>query len=86
MIKPHKYMNLNISILKISSLILKDLLKKRIVRYSELYEKLEKKYKNDLFYVFPLALSFLYLQKTIMYHPINDSFEFIGRKEAYEAK
>lgn len=81
MIRPHKYMNLHLSVLKISSLILKDLLKKRIVKYSELYEKLEKKFGDDLMYVFPLALSFLYIQKAIKYHDKTDSFEYIERNK-----
>lgn len=86
MIKPRKHMNLNLSVLKISSLILKDLMKKGIIKYDDLYNKLYKKIGDDLFYIFPLALSFLYLQNTIEYHSINDSFEYLSRREHVEVK
>lgn len=86
MLKPHKHMNLNLSILKISALILKDLMQKGIVKYDELLDKLINKLGTDVIYVFPNALSFLYLKKVIKYHPINDSFEYLARRGNNETK
>lgn len=80
MIKPHKYMNLSISVLRISALILRELMQKRIICYMDLYNKLEKKIGNDLLYIFPLALSFLYIQKAVIYHTQTDSFEYVERR------
>ena len=86
MLKPHKHMNLNLSIIRVSALILKDLMQKGIVQYDDLLDKLIKKLGSDVVYVFPNALSFLYIRNVIQYHPINDSFEYLSRREHNEIK
>ena len=86
MLKPHKHMNLDLSIIRISALILKDLTQKGIVQYDELLNKLIKRVGPDVVYVFSEALSYLYIRNVIQYHPINDSFEYLLRRNNNEIK
>lgn len=76
-IKPNMFMDLNTCTLKIGSEILKELLEKKEVKYSKLFSKLEEKYKDDTEYIFPEALSFLYLLGKIEYKIKNDTVRLI---------
>jgi hypothetical protein len=83
MLKPTKHLNLDTSVLYISSLLLKWLSKKRLMSYADLYRRLELVIGNDARTVFLPTLSYLYLINKIEYHDKTDAFEYreigIGR-------
>lgn len=70
-------MDLDLSVLRISSLMVKLLKKNNLVGYSELLNYLSDKIGEDIKYVFIPALDFLYLIGKIEYHLTSDSIEFL---------
>lgn len=76
MIKPHKYLNLNLCVLNVSALIIKELQRTNLVRYDELLNSLVLKLGEDTREVYPYAIDFLYLLNKVKYHsaPV-DAFE-----------
>ena len=79
MITPNKYMDLNTSLIKVSSDILKILLKKRSksIKYSKLSKELEEIYGEDTDYVLLPSLNFLFLVDKIKYNLMDDTLELI---------
>jgi len=79
MITPNKYMDLNTSLIKVSSDILKILLKKRdkTIKYNKLSKELEKLYGEDTDYVLIPSLNFLFLVDKIKYNLTDDTLELI---------
>lgn len=75
-------MNLDLSVLKISALILKELLKKHHIKYDELLTTLVKRVGEDVYYLFMPSLSFLYLQGVLIYHQNSDAFEYIRERDS----
>lgn len=78
MITPTKYMDLDLSVVRVSSLIIKLFEKNKILGYSELFECLVSKVGEDVKHVFVQTLDFLYLIGMIEYHLQTDSIEFVG--------
>jgi len=76
MLKPTKHLNLDTSVLYVSSLLLKWLSKQRLMTYADLYHRLENHLGIDAQTVFLPTLSFLFLIKKIEYHEKTDSFEY----------
>lgn len=76
-IKPDRFMDLNTCTLKIGGEIIKELLKANQLKYSKLFNILEKKYKDDTEYIFPEALSFLYLLGKVEYNLKSDTVRLI---------
>lgn len=76
MITPHKHMNLDGSVLRASSLMLREVSKRHTLEIEVLRARLTKKLGSDCAPVFMPALSFLYLLGKIKYHPKTDSVEF----------
>ena len=76
---PDKFMALNSCTLKIGAKILKNLYEnnKNKMKYTELFEKLEKEYGDDTGYVLPPALNFLFLLNKINYKLKGDLVELI---------
>ena len=76
---PDKFTDLNSCTLKIGAIILKNLYesKKNKIKYTELFEKLEKEYGDDTGYVLPPALNFLFLLNKINYKLKGDLVELI---------
>jgi hypothetical protein len=76
MIEPHKYLDLDLSVLNISAYIIKELQRTNLVKYDELLNSLVSKLGTETKEVFPYALDLLYLLNKIKYHnaPI-DAFE-----------
>ena len=70
-------MNLDLSVLRISSLIVKLLKKNNVIGYSELLNYLSDKLGEDIKHVFIPAIDFLYLIGKIEYHLTSDSIEFL---------
>lgn len=74
---PNKFMDLNLCMLKIGAEILKILLDKNKIKYSQLYTKFEEKYKENTEYIFIPALNFLFLLGKIKYKIKTDIIELI---------
>ena len=81
MLKPDKHLDLNISTLKVSAIILKYLKKKRVVTYRELLDMVSKSLEinlDDVIYIITPAINLVFLLGKLDYHPKTDSFEFLG--------
>jgi hypothetical protein len=76
MLKPTKHLNPKYSVLNIGAHALKLLAYHHTIIYDELYERLERRFGNELRPVFLPAISFLYLLGKVEYHTKNDSFEY----------
>lgn len=77
MITPTKYMDLDLSVVRVSSLIIKLFEKSKVLEYGEVLEYLVGRAGEDVKHVFVQALDFLYLLGMIEYHLQTDSIEFI---------
>lgn len=80
MITPTKYMDLDLSVVRVSSIILKQFGKNSILGYGELFESIVSKVGEDVKHVFVPALDFLYLLGKIDYHLQTDSIELLGEE------
>ena len=76
MITPHKYLNLDLSIINVGTLIIKELQFNNLVKYDELLNLLTSNLGENAKEVYPYALDFLFLLDVIKYHeaPV-DAFE-----------
>jgi len=81
MIAPIKYMDLDLSVVRVSSIIIKLFEKNRIMEYSEVLEHLVGKVGEEVKHVFVPALDFLYLLGMIDYHLQTDSLEFLAKND-----
>lgn len=77
MLRPHKYLNLNKSVIKISSLIIRYLKENKVLKYSELSQRVNEFYGEDMKQLFVQALNFLYLLGKLDYHRDIDTLELI---------
>jgi hypothetical protein len=76
MLKPTKHLDPNYSVLNVAAHALKLLASHRTIKYDELFDRLNKKFGDDLRPVFLPSLSFLYLLGKLEYHTKNDTFEY----------
>lgn len=77
MIRPHKHMNPDRSVLALAATLLKRLQRFRVEKYSSLIEY-AKQENQDGDALFVGAISLLYLLGLIEYKQRNDSFEYVG--------
>lgn len=77
MIAPHKYLDLNLSILNLGGLIINIIKEEGAVKYDELLEKVILARGNSAKEVFIPTLSFLYILGKINYQKDIDTIEFI---------
>lgn len=77
MLKPHKYLDLDNSILFVSSEILKVLLEYNVIEYNDLLKKIKSKFEDSGEYLFLPALNFLYMLGAIEYNNELDALELI---------
>jgi hypothetical protein len=77
MIKPHKYLDLNLSVINMGGVILSILQNEGVVKYDELLEKVTFAQGTSAKDVFLPTLSFLYLLGKIEYSKDIDSIEYI---------
>ncbi|GBF44321.1 hypothetical protein LPTSP2_36240 [Leptospira ellinghausenii] len=78
MIKPHKYLNLDLSILNISAFILQDLKKNSILSYNDVINSSINKFGENVKDTIPFALSFLFML---------DKIEYLGNElDAFQLK
>ncbi len=85
MIRPHKYLNLDVSVINISGLIIEVLRENEIVPYSELLQIIVSKKGKSVVDNYPYAINFLFLLGKIEYYksPL-DAFSLV--KQHHEVK
>lgn len=78
MLKPHKYMDLNLSIVNISYIIIKKLKKENRYSYGELYNMIcEETNEESIMELFNLSLTFLFAFNKIKYKKDLDLVELL---------
>ena len=77
MLKPSKHLNLDLSLLRISALILSELRKYRLVEFEALRSCIARRAGDDSELVLIPALNLLFLLGRLNYHIKNDTFEYI---------
>lgn len=77
MIAPHKYLNLNLSVLNLGGLILNIIKDDGVIKYNELLDKVMLARGINAKEVFIPTLSFLFLLGKIEYKKDIDTIEFI---------
>ena len=75
MITPTKYMNLDYSLLNVSSILISEFNKQPIITYDEVLQITLNKIGKQAKEITPYALNFLFLLGIIDYHNTLDSFE-----------
>jgi len=77
MIAPHKYLDLDLSVLNLGGVILNLLKEEEIVKYSELLNRVVLLRGENAKEVFIPAVSFLYLLGKVEYHSDKDTIEYL---------
>lgn len=75
MITAHKYLNLDLSVINISALIIDKLKRNNLLTYNELLSMIVAVYGEKSQSVFPYALNFLFLLNKISYSLELDTFQ-----------
>jgi hypothetical protein len=78
MIAPHKYLDLNLSLINLGGLILTILKDESAVKYQELYERVLLARGDNAKEVFLPALGFLFLLGKIEYQKEIDTIELVA--------
>lgn len=82
MLSPEKYMDLDRSVLMITSLILNYIITKRVVKVNALFSFIENKVGDGINEDFLSALTILYAFGKIEYFDNNDSLSLVNYSEA----
>lgn len=77
MIKPHKFMNVQLSLLSVASSIVRSLKKKKTQSYDELLHSISNDFDDDVKDLFILALTFLYSMNVVEYKKKEDQVEML---------
>lgn len=77
MLKPHKYLDLDNSVLLISSEMLKVLTEYNCIEYEDLFRIIKEKFEESGDFLFLPALNFLYLLGVVEYSSELDMLELI---------
>ena len=77
MLAPTKYLNLELSVVRISSEILKILKANQSMKYDEVLTYLCDSICDDVKHVFMASINFLFLLGKLNYHVTSDSLEYI---------
>ena len=84
MITPHKYLNLDLSIINISALIIDKLNKNNFLKYDELFAIVESVLDKRAQEILPYALNFLFLLDKIHYLPEFDAFQLYETQQTLQ--
>jgi hypothetical protein len=76
MLTPRKHLNLDVSVIRVASIILRELQKRGVIEFERLRGIVMKRVGSDADITFLPSLSFLYLLGKIEYHPKNDTIEY----------
>ncbi|MCU0468206.1 MAG: hypothetical protein MUF58_06350 [Arcicella sp.] len=75
MITPHKYLNLDLSVINVSALVVDKLKKHNLLKYDELLNMVINALGKNAKEVFPYSLNFLFLLDKLHYLPELDVFQ-----------
>ncbi len=75
MITAHKYLNLDLSVINISALVIASIQKDNTVSYDELIQTVVNTLGEKAMEMLPYALNFLFLVDKIVYLPKLDTFK-----------
>ncbi|MGJ5121714.1 ABC-three component system middle component 8 [Bradyrhizobium oligotrophicum] len=76
MLTPRKHLNLDVSVIRIASIMLRELQKRGVIEFERLRGIVIRRVGSDGDVTFLPALSFLYLLGKIEYHEKNDVVEY----------
>lgn len=76
MLTPKKHLNLDVSVLRVSAIMLRELRKRGVVEFERLRGVVTKRVGADGELTFMPALNFLYLIGKVEYHLKNDTIEY----------
>ncbi|MCK1449595.1 hypothetical protein IVB36_01360 [Bradyrhizobium sp. 35] len=76
MLTPRKHLNLDVSVIRIASIMLRELKKRGVIEFERLRGIVVRRVGGDGDVTFLPALSFLYLLGKIEYHEKNDVIEY----------
>jgi len=76
MLTPRKHLDLNTSLLRIASIMLKELHKRGVIEMMTLKQRVIRRVGNNGELMFLPALNFLYLLGKVEYHAQNDTLEY----------
>jgi len=76
MLTPRKHLNLEVSVVRISALMLKELRRRGVVEFEPLRKLVVRRVGPDGEFSFLPALSFLFLLGKVEYHAKNDTIEY----------
>ena len=79
MLKPHKHMNLDLSVLRVAGLALRELQRRRIIDLETLRQRLIRVVHDDVDIVLGPSLSLLFLLGRLRYHVKNDTLELVEK-------
>ena len=79
MLTPKKHLDLDVSVLRISALILNELRRRSSVELEKLRAYVLRRAGNDAELTFLPALSLLFLLGKVEYHIQNDTVEYLAR-------
>lgn len=79
MLTPTKHSNPDRTVVAAATSALRAVRRTRVVGYDELKAVVDADTKSAD-YLFTPAISLLYLLGLVSYHPVNDTFEFVGRR------
>jgi hypothetical protein len=76
MLTPRKHLNLDVSVLRVAALMLRELDKRGVIEFERLRGLIVRRAGSDAEIVFLPALNFLFLLGKIDYHLKNDTIEY----------
>ena len=76
MLTPRKHLNLDLSVIRIAAIMLKELRKRGVLEFERLRSIVQSRVGPDGEQVFLSALNFLYLLGKVEYHIKNDTIEY----------
>lgn len=85
MLKPSKHLDLDRSVIRVASIALDALRKRRILSHNRVVKLIRDRVGDDGDVVVAPALSFLFLLGRVEYHVINDSFEYLEPSQVHHA-
>jgi hypothetical protein len=79
MLTPRKHLDLDISVLRVSALMLRELQRRSVVEFEKLRSYVIRRAGADAELSFLPALNFLFVVGKVIYHIQNDTIEYVAR-------
>ncbi|MDI9312610.1 MAG: hypothetical protein QM535_20540 [Limnohabitans sp.] len=77
MITPHKYLDLNLSLINLGGIIISIIKTEQIIKYDDLLNRVIAHTSENSKQVFTQSLSFLFILGKIKYNTNNDTLEYL---------